>query len=53
MVNKDYQKHKFFEKKKEAHKRYENLSKEEKDKTRKKSRDKYENLPKEKKAKTT
>ena len=49
MVNKDYQKHKFSEKK---HAKDTKIFLK-KRKIKHKSRDKYENLPKEKKAKTT
>ena len=50
MVNKYNQKHK--EKlRKEAHERYQNLSKEEKDKRRKKAQDRYQNLSEEEKEK--
>ena len=49
MVNKDYQKHKFSEKKHAKDTKI-FLNKR---KIKHKSRDKYENLPKEKKAKTT
>ena len=50
MVNKHFQKRKEILQK-EARKRYQNLSEEEKDKTRKKARERYQNFTEEKKEK--